>query len=227
VYNSIDNQVLMTKKCIESIEKWTTIPYELIVIDDCSKIKYDFSSYKNVRMIFHDKNKGITESWNEGIGLAVNEYICIINNDIVVYDGWIENMIKAYREEEIGFIFPTPIEGEADMKRTYYGTFFDDNVFGPCFLSTRKTYNKLKENNKYFDESMRIWFSDLDMWERARDKDIMLRMTAESFVKHLGSMTVDLIPGFRQVQFLKDKRYYDKKNDQKRIDRENKKIINN
>lgn len=215
VFNSSEAQVEMTIRCLDSIEKNTVDDYEIILIDDCSKIKTDFSQYKNLRTITHEVNQGISKGWNEGIKEAKYDYVCIINNDIEVFGDWTGELVKAFLKKPYGFTFPTPITTEEDMKRRIYASYSEGLVYGPCIMSSKDTYEFLKENGHYYDENLKIWFGDLDMFERARNKKVALTCSSFAFVKHLGSQTVSLIPE-KEKLFNSEKDYYNKKHNKKK-----------
>ncbi len=69
--------------------------FELIIIDDASKdnsaeiIESFRKRDKRIRAVYHDKNKGIVKTYNEGINASQGKYIAIIDSD----DIWVENKL--------------------------------------------------------------------------------------------------------------------------------------
>ena len=74
-------------RCIQSILDQDYINMEIILIDDCSsdtsrKICEKFSlKDQRVKVFYNEKNMGIYETRNKGIGLANGEYITFVDDD--------------------------------------------------------------------------------------------------------------------------------------------------
>ncbi|MBL7047696.1 MAG: glycosyltransferase family 2 protein [Candidatus Marinimicrobia bacterium] len=88
----------LVRYCLTNILKaGLQIDYEIIVVDNASphngvqKLKTEFS---DVRFIELNKNKGFSAGNNAGIKEAKGKYIIIMNPDIVVSPGSLEDLIK-------------------------------------------------------------------------------------------------------------------------------------
>lgn len=86
---------------INSVLSQTILPDEIIVIDDCSKdatvgIIQTVLSNSSIphKVIVHDKNMGVTKSFQDGIDAADKEYIMICDQD----DVWLPNKIELTKE---------------------------------------------------------------------------------------------------------------------------------
>lgn len=132
------NQLKYTKLCLESVMKYTAVPYELILIDNGSfdgTFEY-FKTLKaqnfrgereklrlySVRLIRNTKNLGYTEVCNQGIKIAKGDYILLLNNDTIVTKGWLRRMIVcAERDPRIGIVgpqtndYPIILENEKEL----------------------------------------------------------------------------------------------------------------
>lgn len=208
VFNSTQKQVEYTLRCIDSINR-ISYPHELIIIDDKSALFTDFSGRCD-KFIVRKSNVGIAPNWNLGIREAQFDYICILNSDIVLHAGVTEGLIEAFRGLDIGFTFPTPIDSDDEKNRRWGNTFIDGQTYAPCIMSTKKTYELLKEGDQHYDENLvPCWFEDYDMWQRARKAGVLLRSTTKAFVTHLGGghQTVNLHPN-KEAIFKKNKEYY-------------------
>lgn len=94
------NQAACTIECIESLKKHTLIPYRLVWVDDGSRrqerdtiLKYLEKSGIIFKTIFHDENLGFTKSINDGIRVCESNYLALINNDILVTEGWLGKLV--------------------------------------------------------------------------------------------------------------------------------------
>lgn len=103
------NQLRHTRKCIESVLKYTDIPYELILIDNNSSDgtrKY-LESVPGATVIFNRKNLGYVLGNNAAIRQAKGDHVVILNNDTVVTEGWLRTMITcAQAGRNIGIVGP-------------------------------------------------------------------------------------------------------------------------
>src|SRR5690606_32507001 len=103
------NQVEYTRKCVESIRKHTRQKYELILVDNGSKDGTEtyFRSVPGAKVVRNAENLGVSRGWNQGMRLADGDYLLILNNDVIVGPGWLENMVRlAASEPSIGMVGP-------------------------------------------------------------------------------------------------------------------------
>ncbi|CAE6905439.1 glycosyltransferase family 2 protein [Vibrio sp. B1FLJ16] len=108
VYNAKEFVV----ECIESIIKYTTVDYRILLLDDFSTDgisaildeyaeKYDFIS-----VYHHESNVGYTRNVNKGLELSNTEWVLLLNSDTVVTPYWLENMLEATQEENVAIVGP-------------------------------------------------------------------------------------------------------------------------
>lgn len=107
------NQLPYTRKCLESIEKHTQVPYEIIVVDNGSsdgttKFLQEWAAQKtNRHLILNSENLGFAKGNNLGIAKSTGRYVVLINNDVVVTPGWLERLLAcAARDASIGIVGP-------------------------------------------------------------------------------------------------------------------------
>jgi GT2 family glycosyltransferase/glycosyltransferase involved in cell wall biosynthesis len=128
-----------TSACLGSIVRFTSSPYELIVVDNGSQVPL----YDNLRK-WASRNRGVTVKYyrspvnlgfaggcNRGLELAAGKYLVLLNNDTLVTPGWIEGLLEPFRvDRTIGLTGP--------MSNYVYG----QQVVGDCplhFESPQKT----------------------------------------------------------------------------------------
>jgi O-antigen biosynthesis protein len=103
------NQYEYTKQCIESIKKFTKIPYKILVIDNGStdKTRDYLKTLTNVDVILNDENHGFPVACNQAVTSSYDDYVVILNNDVVVTEGWLERMVEiAESNSDIGLVGP-------------------------------------------------------------------------------------------------------------------------
>jgi O-antigen biosynthesis protein len=90
------NKVAYLYQCLESILAYTDIPFELIIVDDCS---HDATSQVlgklvNVHIVKNAENMEFIRSCNKGASLAKGQYILFLNNDVMVTPKWLSVMVE-------------------------------------------------------------------------------------------------------------------------------------
>lgn len=107
VYNAFEDFI----RCIESVERNTHIPYQLIIVNDCStddrvKTFLEEKKSRNFIVINNDKNLGYVESVNVGIKHSRSDVV-LLNSDTIVTSRWLEKLkYAAYSAEDIGTVTP-------------------------------------------------------------------------------------------------------------------------
>ena len=83
-YNALD----YTKKCVNSILKNTSFPYEIIFIDNAStdgSVKYldqICNEFDHLSLVKNNTNRGFAAGNNQGVKEAKGKYVLLLNNDI-------------------------------------------------------------------------------------------------------------------------------------------------
>jgi len=106
------NQKEITQECIESIHKNTHFPYRLVLIDNASDeaTKKYLESLKDdlrfkVILIRNEKNLGNTKAVNQGLRATDAPFVCNLDNDTYVTEGWLNEMITtAQSDPKIGMV---------------------------------------------------------------------------------------------------------------------------
>lgn len=134
IYNQLD----YSNKFIKSLKKYTSIQFELIIIDNGSSkdtIEYlqnTESDDKRIKVIYNKENFGFPIAVNQGIKEAKGDYILIANNDIVLTENWLSRMIEvAESDPQIGIVGPV------------------SNMVSGIQLDKNAKYNSIKEMHKY------------------------------------------------------------------------------
>ncbi len=208
------NALEYTKKCIRSIQKQTKYPHEIIIVDNGSKdgtrkyLRELEKNFKNIHIKLNKKNKGFSGGNNIGAKLAKGKYVCFLNNDVLVSDGWLESMVNALEaDEKIGMVGPltNSISGlqmvtnisykdeagfykyAAVVRAQYAGKITPRRrIAGFAFIMRKKIYTQLGG----FDESFGIGnYEDDDLCLRVRQKGYAIMVDEGTFIHHFGSQT--------------------------------------
>lgn len=195
-YNHLD----YTKKFIESLAKYTK-EYELIIVDNGSTdgTREYLKSLHNVKLILNDENMGFSKGNNQGIEIAEGEFIGFLNNDILLYPDWFEEIEKVFTNEpRAAFVSPRHVNPHYDDTNEYKYLNFYKNIYGcdyeksfdECVFSCVITKKKVLDDIGVFDEYYTpAFFEDNDIKYRAilADYDVYVANTVCFY--HFGSIT--------------------------------------
>lgn len=205
------NQLEYTKKCIESIRKYTPESHEIIFIDNGSKdgtvefLRRLVSENTNYRLIENKENRGFAGGCNQGIREARGEFILLLNNDVIVTEGWLSGLINCLKSSpDAGIIGPMTnnISGlqriEVDYKkeeeiddfaRRFHGTYKGRRIplrriVGFCMLFRRGLIDKIGLLDETFGTGN---FEDDDLCLRAELAGFRNYIAGDVFIHHYGS----------------------------------------
>jgi GT2 family glycosyltransferase len=108
---AVHNQLGHNQLFLEGISRYTTGPYEVIVIDNHSTDgSAEFFESKGCRVLRNAKNLCYPESMNLGSRVAQGEWLCHINNDLYVAPNWNGWLIEAMDRQRLDTASPLGLE---------------------------------------------------------------------------------------------------------------------
>jgi GT2 family glycosyltransferase/glycosyltransferase involved in cell wall biosynthesis len=108
VHNALDD----VKHCLESLVRYSSVPYCLILVDDGSDGKTEeylahFAFSQGATLIRNKVAQGYTFAANQGMQQSKADYVVLLNSDTVVSPDWLDRMIGcAESDERIGIVGP-------------------------------------------------------------------------------------------------------------------------
>jgi len=195
--------------------------YELIIIDNGSTLEItgdrkdkwlyppEYWWYADI-LIRNKTNLGFGPACNQGFAQATGEYVICLNNDILVWEGWLETMIKDFGtceklEPPCGILMPALEKTHKDPKEALKlnapdlssnkGKFGIKAEFGSLWMIERDLLETLKyKDGFYFDPQFKMLFcEDRDLWMRVRREGYETYRTHNTRVYHRGNMSVSKI----------------------------------
>lgn len=119
---------LYLEECLDSILRQDFYSYEVICVNDastdCSEdilLKYA-KKYKNIKIINHKKNKGLSSSRNTGLKHAVGKYIVFIDSDDMIAENALTELYGIAESNKVDIIYFNMInfyEDEGTSKKIY------------------------------------------------------------------------------------------------------------
>lgn len=206
------NQLRYTKECIESINRFTPESHEIILVDNNSTdgtsqwLRQLVHQHANYKLIENKRNKGFSKGCNQGIQAASGEYILLLNNDVVVTEGWLSNMLACLKSQsDIGIVGPmtnsisgpqkvptvgyTSIAGLSEYAHNFHLKNFSRRIplrriVGFCMLFSRQ----LVDDIGFLDESFGTGnFEDDDFCLRSEIAGYRNMIAGDVFIHHYGS----------------------------------------
>ncbi|MBI3468000.1 MAG: glycosyltransferase [Planctomycetes bacterium] len=203
------NQLDHTKLCIESIQRHTTEPYELVFVDNGSSddtVGY-LRSIPNAKLIVNAANRGFPAAANQGLQAGSGRQSLLLNNDTIVTPGWLTRLLRAlYSDPTVGMVGPCSnfVSGPQQIPVPYHDLdeihrfardwgeanegrrIETDRLVGFCLLIRREVVERIG----LLDERYGIGnFEDDDYCLRARQAGYRLVITRDAFVHHFGGAT--------------------------------------
>ncbi|MGZ5055888.1 MAG: glycosyltransferase family 2 protein [Methylobacter sp.] len=204
------NQVEYTRQCVDSMIKHGVDLSRLVVVDNGStdETRSYLETLPLGGRIFNKANLGCGVAWNQGALALQSEWTIIMNNDVLVSHGWIENMINAAEQNDLKIISPALIEGPLD---------YDFEAF--AIESSTKMKNALRLGDRhavclavhksvwleigYFQPIPKLLgYEDTMFFHEADKAGIAIGMTGGSWLHHYGSITQSAM---KQERGLSDK----------------------
>lgn len=209
------DQLAFTRQCVASLARHTRPPWELIVVDNGSTdgtASYlagisDVASFP-VTILTNAENRGFPAGCNQGIAAARGEFVVLLNNDVVVTDGWLDQLVALARvDPAIGMVGPMsnytcPPQVVLDAKyadldqmdrfattwrQQHRGQWvFAEKLSGFCLLIRRRVLEAIGGLDEGFGLG---FFDDDDLAMRARSAGFELAVAVDLFVHHHGSRT--------------------------------------
>ncbi len=182
----------------------------LTLIDDNNVRAINIDSYwdKANVLIRNKENLGFAPAYNQGFALARGEYVICMNNDVIVYPGWLEAMLEAFEATQnpsVGVVMPALMKETRDAREALKiekpditqnkGILGPQAEFGSLWMMKRELLEQLKDKDGYyFDEQFLVGFKeDRDLWKRVRREGYETYRTHNTRVFHQGGMSMSKI----------------------------------
>jgi glycosyltransferase involved in cell wall biosynthesis len=185
VYITSYNQEAYLSTAIESVLDQTLLPFEIIIVDDCSTdgSKELIDAYHKqkpdlIRPIYHEKNKGVTQSRIDAINFSSGDLVTYVDGDDFYEKTKLEEEMKIMKETGADLVFsnfysanvssvnPTAIWARALPELPAFGHMFKEvllrqfpsNTLFRCELVKKEILDK----TGLYDKSLQI-FEDYDL----------------------------------------------------------------
>ncbi|CAB1073856.1 hypothetical protein D1AOALGA4SA_1975 [Olavius algarvensis Delta 1 endosymbiont] len=213
------------KECLSSIFENTSLPYEVIVVDNFSSdaTREYLKSRSDVTSILNCKNKGFSIGCNQGIKTAGGEYIVLLNPDTLVTKGWDEKL-HAHFKEGVGAVGPVSnyvaglqkfelykqeaINGKIDINHLAEKLYLWNRgngvktklLIGFCMMIKKDIVDRIG----MLDENLFLGSDDLEYSWRLQNNGYSLVVATDTFIYHKGQTSFKNEPETKMKQFTQE-----------------------
>ena len=216
------NQVRYTKTCLDNLRDAGLPGSRIVVVDNGStdETAACLAARPEINLIRNATNLGCGGAWNQGVQALPATWTVLLNNDVLIPQGWWEGLKSFAEEERMDVVSPAMCEGENDYDFPAYARQFMQKmarvkrcgaVSGVCFMVHRRVF----DSAGLFDNDPRLGgYEDDEFFRRTREAGFRLALTGRSFLHHFGSITQLAIKADRHQApnaSLGDRAYYRQK----------------
>ena len=200
------NQLELTEKFVASIKKNTTVPYELIMVDNgsCDGTQEYIKEQADKYHLF-SKNTGFAHGFNKAISMAEGEFIAICNNDTEFPKNWFEKLSQTFaKDPKCGLVYPCYTSGGKIALRFWPGwrvkklrKFNKEMPSGVAILSKLAIFRD--ELGGFSGDFEIAGGEDFDLCFKAWAADYNIYIDERVLVKHKGKGTSRQLPNWREL----------------------------
>jgi len=200
------NGLEYTKRCVQSIEKYTkNVDYRIIFVDNGSSdetLEY-LKQIPNSILISNDENRGFAKAMNQGLKKVSAKFTVWLNNDTIVTSNWLRKLIDYLSEyDQAGAIGPVSngtgiiqkvegLESDDDDKIEKFGHKINNEfknsiveyhrIAGFCIVMRSEIIEKIGMLDEDFNHG---GYDDDDYCKRMREKGYKILIAEDVFVFH-------------------------------------------
>ncbi len=181
----------MTMASIANITRYTEPEeYEFILMSDNEKFLVR-DDHKTLKIDRYEKTQGFgyTKSMNEGAKLAKGEYLVFMQNDVFVYESWLEGL-RYYLEHDMAeCVFPDQMPRTREFVKEVKNMSYKDAMkFGSrdagLFIITREAFERIQG----WDEELSL-LAERDFYERLGKASVKCIDTCKVMISHIMAAT--------------------------------------
>ncbi|MBI4353631.1 MAG: glycosyltransferase [Candidatus Omnitrophica bacterium] len=208
------NNLDYTRACLESLLRSlrdAEVDYHLLIVDNASKpevidaLRAFQAQHPRVELLCNEQNFGWVRAVNQGIRWSTAPFVCWLNNDLVLCDGWLSEMLRvAAANPRIGLLNPswklhheTPamfqrrVAQRRHARETSYREVGECN--GACLLVRRDVIERIGLLDEVYATG---GMDDSDFSRRAALAGFLCVQATGAFVYHWENVTINTVEGY-------------------------------
>ena len=223
-------------QCLASVEKERAgKDWEVLVVDNAST---DGSPdmvarrFPDVKLVRNGENLGFAKANNQGFRMSRGRLVLFLNPDTTAYPGSLGLLLEELsRDPGIGAVGPVLVFDENAFQVSFGGkvTFLRELarksvlnawrkrrlsrlrhkrpvvwVSGACLMAGRR----ILEQVDGFDEKFFLYFEDIDLCYRIREKGLQVVLLLQARIFHAGGASTAGVPHFSRLEYRKSQLYF-------------------
>jgi GT2 family glycosyltransferase len=193
----VHDQAAWASMAVRAVEAFTLNPYRLIIVDSASKEKetHDWLGEMENRghtIVRLGENRSFSSGVNAGIDRGDSKFVCVLNDDAIVTEGWDGAMLQDASAKHVGLVGArSNFASGAQMDPAFVGD--PPYLVFVCVALRREVWKAVGP----LDEETFDGFSseDIDYSWRVRKAGYKLAVSKGAFVLHAGSRTLGKVIG--------------------------------
>jgi GT2 family glycosyltransferase len=204
------NQVDYTRQCVDSLVRHGYDLGRVVAVDNGSSD--DTRDYLQTLplggRILNRRNLGCGVAWNQGVLAFQAEWTVVMNNDVVVSAGWLENLIAAAEALGAKVVSPALVEGPLDYDLDAFAQDATARMRAVARLGGRHAvcmcvHRSVWEQVGFFQANPGLWgYEDTLFFNTLQQAGIPTAIVGAAWLHHYGSITVTAM---KQERGLSDK----------------------
>ena len=207
------------QQCLPTLAVQTYSDYKILVVDNGStddSVAWLAQQWPDAHVLPLDQNLGFASANNIGIRATNSPFIALLNNDTLVDPGWLEALVTAVSEPNIGMVASCIVKWNQPHLLDSAGIQIDRagiawnrgwgqpvdlaatpcDVFGPSGAAALYR-RKMLDDIGIFDEEFFAYYEDVDLAWRAQRAGWRCQYTPNARVRHWHSATALKIPNYK------------------------------
>ena len=206
-----------TRDCLESLKTMAGAPYEAVVVDNGSgerDVRWLEANWRRLSAkIVVRRGLSFAAANNLGVRESTGEYVCILNNDTIILNGFLRALLEAVEKDiTVGIAGAQILSGRGtiqfsggiveDLETGKCNHMYDylpvegeprecDYVTGACMFMRRDLWDGVGGFDERFDP---IFYEDVDLSLRVRKLGYRCVVVPNALLTHKVSRTLDRDP---------------------------------
>jgi GT2 family glycosyltransferase len=134
-------------EALDAVALHTSLEYEVILVDcppvdQARRTSHLLSGRSDIELLAVDENLGFAGGNELGVEHASGEYLCFLNPDVIVAPGWIEPLVAALDDPEVGIAAPVFLNDDGSLQEAgqlIFADTFTAPVGGPGVMAGDRT----------------------------------------------------------------------------------------